>query len=312
MAARLKLTSVTPTRVSEMLLSNRDPRVGEMSILSHRIDKARPAEGRLLYLVSVGLVAAATIVLFSIASFSLLGTSKESLTGARIDNSPTEDKLIGTVVSYPESYAAPVPVQTKSPSLSEANNLPSSTPVPPPSGMSRAETVAEPALEPPPDGEASATAVETPHRSTRGPSTDETPELSGSQEVIAQPLSTADEAGAAQHVSGATMPWVATPDGQPDQTSQNLEIQRNHHANLDEGSVAFTPENRFPENQVKESTGFYGSSASLGSNLPLLHAASRGRRAVKANRDKIADQLNHAELSRLLGGERASRRAPRR
>ena len=238
MAARLKLTSVTLARVSEMLLSNRDPRVGEMSILSHRIDKARPAEGRLLYLVSAGLVAAATIVLFSVASFSLLATSKESLTGSRIDNSPTEDKLIGTVVSYPESYAAPVPVQTKSPSLSEANNLPSSTPVPPPSGMSRVETVAEPALEPPPDGEASATAVETPHRSTRGPSTDETPELSGSQEVIAQPLSIAGAASVAQQASGATMPMLATSDKQRDQIFRDLEIQRNHHANLDEDSVA--------------------------------------------------------------------------
>ena len=32
-----------------------------------------------MYLASVGLVAAAIIVLFSVASFSLLGTSKETL-----------------------------------------------------------------------------------------------------------------------------------------------------------------------------------------------------------------------------------------
>jgi hypothetical protein len=225
-----------------MLLSNRDPRVGEMAILSHRIDKARPAEGRLLYLVSVGLVAAATIVLFSVASFSLLGTSQETLTGRPIDNSPTEDKLIGTVVSYTDSYAAPVQaapvqVQTKLPSLSEADNLPSSTPVPPPSGMSRVETVAEPTFEPPPDGEASA-AVQTPHSSTRAPSADETPELSGSQEAITQPLSIAGAASAAQHASGATMPMLATSDRQRDQMFRDLEIQRNHHANLDEDSVA--------------------------------------------------------------------------
>jgi hypothetical protein len=109
------------------------------------------------------------------------------------------------------------------------------------------------------------------------------------------------------------MPWVAIPDGQADQTSQNFEIQSNHHANLDEGSVAFTPESRFPETQVKESAGSSGSVASAGSNPRLLYAASRGRRrAVKANRDKVADQLNHAELSRLLGGGRASRQASRR
>ena len=285
-----------------------------MSILSNRIGKPRLAEGMLLYLVCVALIAAATIVLFSVASISLLGNSKETL----MDNSSNEEKFIGTVVSYLDRNPARVPVQTKSLSSSEANNLPSSTPAPSPAGMPREKAVAEPALKPRHDGVASIAAVETTHGSTRGQSSDEPapPELSGSRggsrEVIAQPLSTADEAGAAQHASGATMPWVATPDGHPDQTSRNFEIQRNHHAKLDEGSVAFTPETRFPENQVKESTGFYGSSASLGSNLPLLHDASRGRRAVKANRDKIADQLNHAELSRLLGGERASRRAPRR
>jgi hypothetical protein len=270
-----------------------------MSILSSRIGNAILAESMLLNLVSVALVAAATIVLFSVASFSLFGTSTEAL----------EEQFIGTVVSYIDGNAARGPFQTKSLSSSEASNLPSSTPVPLPAGMPREEAVAEPALKPPHDGEAGIAAVETPHGSTRGPSTDETapPELSGLQEAIAQPLSIADEASAAQHASGATMPRVATSDEQPDQASQNFEIQRNHHANLDEGSVAFTPEIRFPETQVKESTGFYGSVASPGSNSPLLHAASRGRRAVKANRDKIADELNHAELSRLLGGGRASR-----
>jgi hypothetical protein len=119
-----------------MMLPNRDPRV-------------RLAEGVLPYLVSVGLVAAATIILFSLASFSLLGTSKKKLIGSRIDNSPIEDKFIG-LVSYIESNAAPVPVQTKSPSSSEANNLPSSPPVPPPSGMSREEIVAEPTFKPRP------------------------------------------------------------------------------------------------------------------------------------------------------------------
>ena len=327
-----------------------------MSILNHRIDNARLTEGVLLYLASVGLVAAAIIVLFSVASFSLLGTSKETLTGSRIDNNTIKDVSIGTVVLYPDSNAAPVSVQTKSPSSSEANNLPSSTLVPLPSGMSGEGTTVKPSLKPLPHGETSAMAVETPHGSTRGPSTDETPppepsgsqqviaqplssaaetsaaavdpphgstvgpstgetpphEPSGPQQVIAQPLSIADEASAAQHAPGATMPWVAIPDGQADQTSQNFEIQSNHHANLDEGSVAFTPESRFPETQVKESAGSSGSVASAGSNPRLLYAASRGRRAVKANRDKVADQLNHAELSRLLGGGRASRQASRR
>jgi hypothetical protein len=285
-----------------------------MSILSDRIDNARLTEGVLVYLASVGLVAAAIIVLFSVASFSLLGTSKETLTGSRIGNNPNEDVSIGTAVFYPGSNTAPVPVQTKLPSSSEANNLPPATLIPPPSGMSGEGTTVEPALKPLPHGETSAIAVETPHGSTRGPPTEEAspPEPSGSQQVIAEPLSIADEASAAQHASGATMPRVATSDGEPDQKSQNFEIQRDHQANLEEGSAAFTLENRFPENQVKESMGFYGSAASAGSDPPLLHATSRGRRAIKANRDEIADRLNHAELSRLLAGGRVSRRAPRR
>ena len=285
-----------------------------MSILSDRIDNARLTEGVLVYLTSVGLVAAAIIVLFSVASFSLLGTSKETLTGSRIGNNPNEDVSIATAVFYPGSNTEPVPVQTKLPSSSEANNLPPATLVPPPSGMSGEGTTVEPALKPLPHGETSAMAVETPHGSTRGPPTEEAspPEPSGSQQVIAEPLSIADEASAAQHVSGVTMPSVATSNGEPDQKSQNFEIQRDHQANLEEGSAAFTLENRFPENQVKESMGFYGSAASAGSDPPLLHATSRGRRAIKANRDEIADRLNHAELSRLLAGGRVSRRAPRR
>ena len=241
-----------------------------MSILSDRIDNVRLTEGVLVYLTSVGLVAAAIIVLFSVASFSLLGTSKETLTGSRIGNNPNEDVSIATAVFYPGSNTAPGPVQTKLPSSSEANNLPPATLVPPPSGMSGEGTTVEPALKPLPHGETSAMAVETPHGSTRGPPTEEAspPEPSGSQQVIAEPLSIADEASAAQHVSGVTMPSVATSNGEPDQKSQNFEIQRDHQANLEEGSAAFTLENRFPENQVKESMGFYGSAASAGSDSP--------------------------------------------
>jgi hypothetical protein len=170
-----------------------------MSILSDRIDNARLTEGVLVYLASVGLVAAAIIVLFSVASFSLLGTSKETLTGSRIGNNPNEDVSIATAVFYPGSNTAPVPVQTKLPSSSEANNLPPATLVPPPSGMSGEGTTVEPALKPLPHGETSAIAVETPHGSTRGPPTEEAspPEPSGSQQVIAQPLSIAAETSTA-------------------------------------------------------------------------------------------------------------------
>lgn len=202
-------------------------------------NNTRLAEGLLPFLVSVGLVAAATIALFSVASVSLLGTSKEILTRSPIDNNPIEDKFIGPV-PCPDSNPAPVPVQQKSSSSSVANNLPSSPPVPPPSGMSREETVAEPSFKPPPDGETSATAVETPHGSTAGPSTDETPppELSESQHAIAQPQSIADETSGAQHSWEAAMPMLAISGKQRDQMFRDFEIQRNHDTNLDEDRVA--------------------------------------------------------------------------
>ena len=131
-----------------------------MSILSDR-RQARFAEGTFLFLFSVALVAVATIVLFSIASISQLDTSKATLRGSSIDNSLLDDKVIGTVVSYPDSNASPPSAETKPPSSSEADNTPSSTPVPPPSGMRSEEIVAEPALMLTPDRKASVTAIET-------------------------------------------------------------------------------------------------------------------------------------------------------
>jgi hypothetical protein len=169
-----------------------------MSILSDRTDKASFAEGTFLFLFSVALVAVATIVPFSIAAISQLDASKATLRGSPIDNSLLEDKVIGTVVSSPDSNASPVPAQTKSPSSTDADNTPSSTPVPPPSGMPGEEIVAEPALMLTPDRKASAAPIEIPDGSRWGPSTVETapPELGASQEVIARPASIADAAGA--------------------------------------------------------------------------------------------------------------------
>jgi len=95
------------------------------------------------------------------------------------------------------------------------------------------------------------------------------------------------------------MPPLATSDEQPE---QNFEIQRNDHANLDQGSAAFTPGGRFREKpQVKESSELYRSTASPKSPR---HAASHRPSAVAANRN-ITEKLNRAELSRLLKGSRA-------
>ena len=100
---------------SEMLPLNCDPRVGEMSTSSDRTDKARFAEASILFLVSIALFAAVNIVLFSVASISLLGSNKETLTQSRSHNSHLEDKVISVVVSHMDSAASPVPARTNIP-----------------------------------------------------------------------------------------------------------------------------------------------------------------------------------------------------
>src|SRR6516162_5273151 len=100
--------------------------------------------------------------------------------------------------------------------------------------------------------------------------------LGNTREVIAQALSIANEARAAQPASGATMPPLAISDEQPE---QNFEIQRNDHANLDQGSAVFTPEGRFREKpQVKESSELYGSTASPKSPAPCRLTSSKHSR----------------------------------
>ena len=306
LAVRLKSVLVTAACASEMLPLNCDPRVGEMSIWSHQTDKASFAKGSILFLVSVALVAAVEIVLFSVVSISLLGASKETLTLFRSHNSHLEDKVIGALVSHMDSDASQVPAQTKSPSASTADNMSSSTPVLPSSGMLTEKTFAAPALKPTTDREASTTAIKTSNGSTRAPSTDEmpAPEPSPSQEVRASPASIVDAGNPAQDDSGATMPALVISHEQRDRRFQNFEKQR-QHANHDEGSVAFASEIDFPKKtQIKESKGSYGSSTGPESKSPVRHAAPHGRGAKAGN---IADKLNHAELSRLVQRSRVLR-----
>ena len=306
LAVRLKSTLVTAGCASEMLPLNCDPRAGAMSIWSHQTDKASFAKGSILFLVSVALVAAVEIVLFSVVSISLLGASKETLTLFRSHNSHLEDKVIGALVSHMDSDASQVPAQTKSPSASTADNMSSSTPILPSSGMLTEKTFAAPALKPTTDREASTTAIKTSNGSTRAPSTDEmpAPEPSPSQEVRASPASMTDAGNPAQDTSGATMPALTISHEQRDQRFQNFEKQR-QHANHDEGSVAFASEIDFPKKtQIKESKGSYGSSTGPESKSPVRHAAPHGRGAKAGN---IADKLNRAELSRLVQRSRGLR-----
>ena len=176
-----------------------------MSIFSDRTDKARFAEGSILFLAFLALVAAVNMLLFSVASLSLLDASRETLTQFRSDNSPPEDKVIGAVVSPMDRDASPVPTRTKSPSASNADHMSSSTPVPPSSGVLTEETSASAALKPIPDREASATAVETSNALTRAPSADETPPgLNPSQRVKASPVSIAEDVTTVESSNGST------------------------------------------------------------------------------------------------------------
>jgi hypothetical protein len=302
----LKSTLVTVGRASQMLTLYCDPRIGAMFILSDRTDKSKFAKAPILFLISITLVAALNIVLFSLASISLLGVNTETLTRSRSYNSHLKDKVVGALASHMDSDASPVPTQTKFPNASNADNMSSSTPVLPSSGMLIEKTLAAPVLKPTTDRKASTTAVETSNGSTRALSTDETspPELSPSQEVRAPPASMADAGNPAQDASGATMPALAISHEQRDQRFRNFEKQR-HHASVDEGSLAFAPEIDFPkQTQIKESTRFYGSSAAPEWKPPVRYAAPHGRGAKAGN---IANKLNHAELTRLVQHSRALR-----
>ena len=304
----LKSTLVTVGRASQMLPLYRDPRIGAVSILSDRTDKSKFAKARILFLISITTVAALNIVLFSLASISLLGVNRETLSLSRSHNSHLEDKVVGALASLMDSAASPLPTQTKAPNASNADNMASSTPVLPSAGMLIEKTLAAPVLKPTTDREASTTAVEPSNNngSTRALSTDETspPELSPSQEVRAPPASMADAGNSAQDASGATMRALAISHEQRDQRFRNFEKQR-HHASVAEGSLAFAPEIDFPkQTQIKESTRFYGSSAGPESKPPVRYAAPHGRGAKAGN---VANKLKQAELTRLMRHSRALR-----
>ena len=255
-------------------------RASRQSILSDRADKPRFIKDTLPFLAAVTLVAATIIVPYSIASISLLGNGGDTLKTSRIDN--INYKAMGTVFSYGDSSTLPVPVQTKSPSSSDADNTASSTPVPPPSGMPSEEIVAEPALMLTPDRRASATAS---HGAAQGLSTVETApsELSAPQEASAQPASIANAASAAQHAAGVTAPTLAIFGEERDQIFRDFKVRRNGHTNLDQGSAT---------------ERVFGATSTRGAP-PLRHATSHRQDPAEADH-KIIQKLNRLELSRLL------------
>jgi hypothetical protein len=69
------------------------------------------------------------------------------------------------------------------------------------------------------------------------------------------------------------------------------------------------PEIRFPEeNQATERSGSHGPITRPWSDPPSPRAVLSGPGELGPDRDSVADQLNRAELNRLLGGGRGARR----
>src|SRR6516162_6324117 len=299
-------------------------RVSRHSILRDRADKPRFIKDTFPFLFAVTLVAAAIVVPYSIASISLLDNGGDTLKGSRIDD--VKEKAIGTAVSYGESSTSPVPVQTKSSSSSDADNTASSTPVPPPSGVRSEEIVAEPALMLTPDRKAGATAIETSHGSTQGPSTVQTApsELSAPQERIAPPVSTADSASAtAIETSHGSTQGRSTVETAPPELSVPQEVSAQPASIADSASaaqraaavtipLAISDEERdqmFRDFKIQRNghtnldqgtaaERSFDATYSRGAP-PLRHATAHRQDAAEAEHN-ITRKLNRLELSRLL------------
>ena len=306
-------------------------RVSRHSILRDRADKPRFIKDTFPFLFAVTLVAAAIVVPYSIASISLLDNGGDTLKGSRIDD--VKEKAIDTAVSYGDSSTSPVPVQTKSSSSSDADNTASSTPVPPPSGVRSEEIVAEPALMLTPDRKAGATAIETSHGSTQGPSTVQTApsELSAPQERIAPPVSTADSASAtAIETSHGSTRDRSTDQTAPAELSVPQEVSAQPAPTADAANAAqraaavtiplaisdeerdqvfrnFKIQRNGHTNLDQDTATERGFDATYSRGAPpLRHATSHRQDAAEAEH-KTTRKLNRLELSRLLKDLRASR-----
>ena len=139
--------------------------------------------GVLLQLVSIGLVAAATAILFSIASFSFLGAGPGTFTGTSTRNGGVDSLRYGSV-PYTGGNGALVPAETTSP---------------------------KPSFEPPPGREASTSSRE-PLGASGGTaiSVVETPRTNSLEGIADVPPSFAGETHAPVDASDRTVPAMPT------------------------------------------------------------------------------------------------------
>jgi hypothetical protein len=202
----------------------------------------------LLHLVFIGLMGAATIMLFSVAAVSFLDTGKEPLTTFGIGDS---------VLPRNHASAASVQPETSSTILDSAK-IPAAFP---PQGAPTSETSgpsgAKPAHErPSPDRDASTTTSETADAALRpGVSAIATrpTEVNRSEDAIAGPLPTADD-NTIQDISGS-VPTVTIPAEERDQVVPNAEIRQNQPSKLDRTSPA---SNDKPAAQIVQNPRVHG------------------------------------------------------
>jgi hypothetical protein len=180
-----------------------------------------------LHLVFIGLIGAATIILFSVAAVSFLDNGKELLTTSRIG---------GSLLPYTDANAASVQPETSS-TILDSGKIPAFPMQGAPSSETSGSSRAEPAHErPPPDRAASTTTSEA--ALTPGVSVIATrsTEVSGSEHVPAGPRPTAD-ANTIPDIS-RRVPTVMIPAEQWDPVASNAENRQNQPGKLDRASPA--------------------------------------------------------------------------
>jgi hypothetical protein len=189
--------------------------------MTERSGKVRLA-GTLLHLVAFGLAAAVIVVLFGVASLSLLGSGNETRTVARVGESGFE--------------ARSIPPDVPQSSDDDATSI-SAEATPDEDAGARSN------FEPPLDRKAIVTPEEIPPASpTQSPLTAEThpPELSESQQATTKPLPLGDEVSATpgENASGTTMPAVPIPDEARDQIFWSFQIEHPQPSTLHQANIA--------------------------------------------------------------------------
>ena len=210
------------------------PQLGRHSTVTQpprMIEGRRRAVDTLFHLVSFGLVGAATIILFSVASVSLFTTDKNLLLTGSGDGDAVGRHINGN--------AALIPASIYSLALDPTN-----VPAPlPPQGASNSKTAEETEARPgsrlpSPEHDASTTTLEDRDIALIQDSQITKPksaEVGGSDQATTEPLPEADEGSARGDVSRLTAPSESPEAG--DQSYHNPEIDQSQPAKIDQSNI---------------------------------------------------------------------------